>query len=73
MSSMKLEEKMNFVLFILFASFSQHNFCNAVSYPNICIFIRQLTSIIRVCPYCKIKPSDIFCSATQFMLCLEQI
>lgn len=40
-SSMKLD-KTNFVLFILFTSFLQHKFWNAVIYPNIFTFIMQL-------------------------------
>lgn len=58
MSSMKLEGKVNFVLVVLFTSSSQHIFCNAVSYSNVCIFIMQLTLII-MCFYCKTEPSSI--------------
>lgn len=65
-SSLKLD-KMNFVLFILCTSFSQHKFWNAVSYPNIFTSIMQLTSIITVCPYCKRQPSRIYYCAKGFI------
>lgn len=66
---MELEKNTNFVLFILFISFSQYKFCNTVSYPNICIFIMQLSLIITACPFCKIELSTI-CYATHFIFCL---
>lgn len=60
--SMKLG-KVNFVLFILFTSFSQHKFWNAVSYPN----------IFYLCSYCKREPSRIYYFATGFIFWLEYI